>query len=84
MHINTEHTGPSGDDAGDVHTPNLPREEFTSYARAELGEALTEALLALYKGGPTKPSEALTYVCAHPQSPRRAAPRAAVARSARV
>ena len=38
-----------------------PAEDFTSFCRGELADALTEALFALYKGGPTKPSEALTY-----------------------
>ena len=38
-----------------------PVEDFTSFCRGELADALTEALFALYKGGPTKPSEALKY-----------------------
>ena len=66
MYVNTEHSETAANnDAGDLQTPNLPKEEFTSYARAELGEALSEALIALYKGGPTRPSEALKYVSIH-------------------
>ena len=44
MYVNTEHSETAANnDAGDLQTPNLPKEEFTSYARAELGEALSEA-----------------------------------------
>ena len=39
-----------------------PSEDFTSYCRGELAVALTDALFALYKGGPTKPSDALNFL----------------------
>lgn len=41
----------------------VPSEDFTSYARAELSDALSEALFELYKGGPTRPSEAGDFLC---------------------
>ena len=43
----------------------MPSKAHSEALGAAHSEALSEALIALYKGGPTRPSEALKYVSPH-------------------